>query len=57
MHKKKKKKKKKKKSGSTKLRSMFQELKQGIKADIKKHNDFYVNIFVGDIKVNPQRLL
>ena len=35
------------------LRSKFQELRQQIKADIKKQHDLYVNKLVGDIKVNP----
>ena len=43
-----------KKSGSSKLRSKFQELRQQIKADIKKQHDLYVNKLVGDIKVNPK---
>ena len=42
-----------KKTGS-KLRSKFQELRQQIKADIKKQHDLYVNKLVGDIKVNPK---
>ena len=37
-----------------KLRSKFQELRQHIKADIKKQHDLYVNKLVGDIKVNPK---
>ena len=36
------------------LRSKFQELRQQIKADIKKQHDLYVNKLVGDIKVNPK---
>ena len=32
-------------------RSKFQELRQQIKADIKKQGDLYVNKLVGDIKV------
>ena len=43
-----------KKTGSSKLRSKFQELRQQIKADIKKQHDLYVNKLVGDIKVNPK---
>ena len=44
------------KTGSSKLRSKFQELRQQIKADIKKQHDLYVNKLVGDIKVNPKDL-
>ena len=33
--------------------SKFQELRQQIKADIKKQHNLYVNKLVGDIKVNP----
>ena len=43
-----------KKTGSSKLRSKFQELRQQIKADIKKQHDLYVNKVVGYIKVNPK---
>ena len=43
-----------KKTGSSKLRSKFQELRQQIKADIKKQHDLYVNKLVGNIKVNPK---
>ena len=43
-----------KKTGSSKLRSKFQELRQQIKADIKKQHDLYVNKLVGGIKVNPK---
>ena len=43
-----------KKTGSSKLRSKFQKLRQQIKADIKKQHDLYVNKVVGDIKVNPK---
>ena len=43
-----------KKTGSSKLRSKFQELRQEIKADIKQQHDLYVNKLVGDIKVNPK---
>ena len=44
-----------KKSSNSKLRSKFQELRQQIKADIKKkQHDLYVNKLVGDIKVNPK---
>ena len=43
-----------KKTGSSKLRSKFQELRQQIKADIKKQHDLYVNKLVCDIKVNPK---
>ena len=44
-----------KKTGSSKLRSKFHELRQQIKADIKKQHDLYVNKLVGDIiKVNPK---
>ena len=46
-----------KKTGSSKLRSKFQELRQQIKADIKKRHDLYVNKLVGDIKIKPQILL
>ena len=42
-----------KKTGSSKLRSKFQELGQKLKADIKKQH-LYVNKLVGDIKVNPK---
>ena len=40
----------------SKLRSKFQELRQQIKADIKKQHDLYFNKLVGDIKVNPKDL-
>ena len=43
-----------KKTGSSKLRTKFQELRQQIKADIKKQHDLYVNKLVGDMKVNPK---
>ena len=32
---------------------MFQELRQQIKAGIKKQHNLYVNKLVGDIKINP----
>ena len=41
-------------TGSSKLRSKFQELRQQIKADIKKQHGLYVNKLVGDIKVKPK---
>ena len=34
-------------TGNSKLRSKFQELRQQIKADIKKQHDLYVNKLVG----------
>ena len=43
-----------KKTGSSKLRSKFQEMRQQIKNDIKKQHDLYVNKLVGDIKVNSK---
>ena len=43
-----------KKTDSSKLRFKFQELRQQIKADIKKQHDLYVNKLFGDIKVNPK---
>ena len=43
-----------KKSDSAKLRSNFESLRRGIKADIKKQHDLYVNNLVGDVKANPR---
>ena len=43
-----------KKTGSGKLRTKFESLRQEIKADIKKQYDMYVNNLVGDVKVNPR---
>ena len=40
-----------KKTGRRKPRSKFKELRQQIKADIKKQPDLYVNKLVGVIKV------
>ena len=42
-----------KNTGSSKLRSKFEELRQQIKTDIKKQHDLYVKL-IGDIKVNPK---
>ena len=47
-------KKKAKKTGSSKLKSNFQELRQKIKANIKKQHDLYVNKLVGDVKVKSK---
>ena len=44
----------KKNGGSSKLRLKFQELRQQIKADIKKQHYLYVNKLVGDNKVNQK---
>ena len=41
-----------KKTGSAKIRSKFENLRRGIKADIRKQHDLYVNNLVGDVKVN-----
>ena len=41
-------------SGSSKLRSKFQELTQQIKADIIEQHDLYINKLVGDSEVNPK---
>ena len=43
-----------KETGSSKLRTTFPELRQQIKADIKKQHDLYVYKSVSDIKVNPK---
>ena len=43
-----------KKTGSSRLRSNFETFRRGIKADVKKQQDLYVNNLVGDIKANPK---
>ncbi|MES9950854.1 MAG: reverse transcriptase family protein, partial [Candidatus Thiodiazotropha sp.] len=43
-----------KKTGSSKLKSKFQELRQEIKTKVKKQHDSYVQNLVGDIKTNPR---
>ena len=42
------------KTGNGKLRTKFESLRKGIKTDIKKQHDLYVNNCVGDVKANPR---
>ena len=43
-----------KKTGSSKLRSKIESLRRGIKADVKKRHDLYVNNLVDDLMANPR---
>ena len=43
-----------KRTGSSKLRSKFENLRREIKADVRKQHDLYVNNLVGDVKANPR---
>ena len=43
-----------KKTGGSKLGSKFETLRRGIKADVRKQHDLYLNNLVGDVNANTR---